>query len=137
MLPGSNESYKTLRTNIEFSGSDKKVIVFTSCTPNEGKSTVTLQLAASLAEAGKKVLFLDADLRKSVLMGRHRVAGEVKGLSHFLSGQVEIKDIILKTQEPNLYVAFAGVVPPNPSELPRQQTIRGVVKWCRDRHTIM
>ena len=43
----SNEAYKTLRTNIEFSGSDKKVIVFTSCTPNEGKSTVTMGLAAS------------------------------------------------------------------------------------------
>lgn len=43
----SNEAYKTLRTNIEFSGSDKKVIVFTSCTPNEGKSTVSMGLAAS------------------------------------------------------------------------------------------
>ena len=43
----SNEAYKTLRTNIEFSGSDKQVIVFTSCTPNEGKSTVSLALAAS------------------------------------------------------------------------------------------
>ena len=50
----SNEAYKTLRTNIEFSGSDKKVIVFTSCTPNEGKSTVTMGLAASLAEGGKE-----------------------------------------------------------------------------------
>ena len=95
----SNEAYKTLRTNIEFSGSDKKVIVFTSCTPNEGKSTVSMGLAASLAEGGKRVLFVDADLRKSVLVGRHRVTGEVKGLTHFLS------------------VTFAGPVPPNPAEL--------------------
>lgn len=85
----SNEAYKTLRTNIEFSGSDKKVIVFTSCTPNEGKSTVSMGLAASLAEGGKRVLFVDADLRKSVLVGRHRVTGEVKGLTHFLSGQAD------------------------------------------------
>ena len=127
----SNESYKTLRTNIEFSGSDKKVIVFTSCTPNEGKSTVTLQLAVSLAEAGKRVLFLDADLRKSILMGRYRVAGERKGLSHFLSGQVEIKDIILKTQEPNLYVAFAGVVPPNPSELLSNRRFEALLNGAR------
>ena len=91
----SNEAYKTLRTNIEFSGSDKKVIVFTSCTPNEGKSTVTMGLAASLAEGGKRVLFVDADLRKSVLMGRHRVTGEVKGLTHFLSGQADVKKVIL------------------------------------------
>lgn len=113
----SNEAYKTLRTNIEFSGSDKKVIVFTSCTPNEGKSTVTMGLAASLAEGGKRVLFVDADLRKSVLMGRHRVAGEVKGLTHFLSGQADVKEVILRTQEPNLFVTFAGPVPPNPAEL--------------------
>lgn len=113
----SNEAYKTLRTNIEFSGSDKKAIVFTSCTPNEGKSTVSLFLADSLAEGGKRVLFVDADLRKSVLMGRHKVSGNFKGLSHFLSGQAEVREIILKTQNPNLYVTFAGVVPPNPSEL--------------------
>ena len=113
----SNEAYKTLRTNIEFSGSDKKVIVFTSCTPNEGKSTVTMGLAASLAEGGKRVLFVDADLRKSVLMGRHRVTGEVKGLTHFLSGQADVKEVILRTQEPNLFVTFAGPVPPNPAEL--------------------
>ena len=54
----SNEAYKTLRTNIEFSGTDNKAIVLTSCTPNEGKSTVSLGLAASLAEAGKKTLFI-------------------------------------------------------------------------------
>ena len=81
----SNEAYKTLRTNVEFSGSDKQVIVFTSCTPNEGKSTVSLSLAISLAEADKNVLFVDADLRKSVLVGRHQIKGSIKGLSHFLS----------------------------------------------------
>lgn len=113
----SNEAYKTLRTNIEFAGEDKKVIVFTSCTPNEGKSTVSLSVALSLSEGGKKVLFIDADLRKSVLMGRHHVSGEIKGLSHFLSGQDELKDVVLKTQEAGLSVIFAGVTPPNPAEL--------------------
>ena len=93
----SNEAYKTLRTNIEFSGADNKVIVLTSCTPNEGKSTVSLGLSMSLAESGKKVLFIDADLRKSVLVGRHRVTEEVKGLSHFLSGQAEVEEVMYKT----------------------------------------
>ena len=73
----SNEAYKTLRTNIEFSGAENKVIVLTSSTPNEGKSTVSLGLAMALAEGGKKVLFIDADLRKSVLQGRHKVTEEV------------------------------------------------------------
>ena len=93
----SNEAYKTLRTNIEFSGPDNKAIVLTSSTPNEGKSTVSLGLAIALAESGKNVLLIDADLRKSVLMGRYIVSGVVKGLSHFLSGQAEIEDTICKT----------------------------------------
>lgn len=113
----SNEAYKSLRTNIEFSGADKKAIVLTSCTPNEGKSTVSLGLAMALEEGGKKVLFIDADLRKSVLVGRHRVSGEIKGLSHYLSGQAELEQVICRTQEKGLHIIFAGVVPPNPSEL--------------------
>lgn len=107
----SNEAYKSLRTNIEFSGEDNKVLVFTSCTPNEGKSTVTLALAQSLAEAGKKVLFIDADLRKSVL------AGQLKGLSHFLSGQTELGEVMYRVKDTNMVMIFAGVVPPNPAEL--------------------
>lgn len=117
----SNEAYKTLRTNIEFSGAENKAIVLTSSTPEEGKSTVALGLAAALAEGGRKVLFIDADLRKSVLMGRHRVTEAVKGLSHYLSGQASDDDIICKTQEEGLHIVFAGVVPPNPSELLGQE----------------
>ena len=113
----TNEAYKTLRTNLEFSGSDKKSIVLTSSTPNEGKSTVSLGLAMSLAESGKRVLLVDADLRKSVLMGRHRVTESVKGLSHYLSGQANLSDVICGTQEEGMFMIFAGIVPPNPSEL--------------------
>lgn len=113
----TNEAYKTLRTNLEFSGSDKRSIVLTSSTPNEGKSTVSLGLSMSLAESGKKVLLVDADLRKSVLMGRHRVMEEVKGLSHYLSGQANLTDVVCATQNEGLFIIFAGVVPPNPSEL--------------------
>lgn len=113
----TNEAYKTLRTNIEFSGAENRVIAFTSCTPNEGKSTVSLGIASSLAESGKRVLFIDADLRKSVLMGRNNVNAEVKGLSHFLSGQTEVDGVMYRTQQPGLVMIFAGVVPPNPAEL--------------------
>ena len=79
------EAYKALKTNIGFCGRDKQVIAFTSCTQGEGKSTVSYNTAVSLAESGNKVLLIDADLRKSVLIGRVVRAGKVeRGLSHFL-----------------------------------------------------
>lgn len=86
----------------------------------------------ALCESGKKVLFIDADLRKSVLVGRHRVTEELKGLSHYLSGQAEMTEIVCKTQEPNLFVIFAGVVPPNPSELLGQERFETLLKRSKD-----
>jgi Mrp family chromosome partitioning ATPase len=67
----TQEAYKTLRTNLQFSGKDIHVIAITSCHENEGKTTVTLNLARSLAELGKRVLVIDADMRKSVVASRH------------------------------------------------------------------
>ena len=127
----SNEAYKTLRTNIEFSGSDKKVIVFTSCTPNEGKSTVSMGLAASLAEGGKRVLFVDADLRKSVLVGRHRVTGEVKGLTHFLSGQADVKEVILRTRGTESLRDIRRTGSAEPGRTARQQKVRSILDGAR------
>lgn len=113
----SNEAYNTLRTNIQFCGGDKRVIEFTSCMPNEGKSIVTLNLAISMAESGKSVLLIDADLRKSVLKARVRLQERVDGLTHYLTGQASVEEIICTTDIPQLHMIFAGPVPPNPSEL--------------------
>ena len=82
------ESLRALKTNIQFCGDDIKTIVVTSALPNEGKSTVTLDLARSLTESGKRVLLIDTDMRKSVYVGRLRAVStdgsEIFGLSHFL-----------------------------------------------------
>lgn len=79
------EELNTLRTNIQFSGVDKKVIVMTSSFSGEGKSTITYQLAKSLAELGKRVLLIDADMRKSVMVNMLESGSVDKGLSHFYS----------------------------------------------------
>ena len=97
----ANEAYKNLRTNIQLCGSDVKVIMFTSTTPGEGKSTVSFNLAVSLAEAGKKVIFIDADLRKSVLVGRYKINTSVKGLTHFLSGINKFEEVMYATNVEN------------------------------------
>ena len=127
-----NEAYKTLRTNIQLCGSDMKVIMFTSSTPNEGKSSVSFNLAVSLAESGKKVIFIDADLRKSVLVGRYKINKAIKGLTHFLSGMNKFEEVICTTNVDNLYVVFSGIVPPNPSELLANNSFDALVKALRD-----
>lgn len=125
------EAYKILRTNIEFSGYDNRVIVLTSCQPNEGKSTTALQLALSLSDAGEKVLFIDADLRKSVLTGQFKVNERIKGLSHFLSGKSEIPEILYKIKDRDISVIFAGVMPPNPAEILGKKRFKSLISSAR------
>lgn len=113
----SDEAYKSLRTNLQFCGKEIKVIGFTSCIPNEGKSSVTINIARTIAKTGKKVLFVDADMRKSVMVGRYRISKASNGLSHFLSGYRDLDEVLCETNVENLYMILAGPVPPNPSEL--------------------
>ena len=126
-----DEAYKALRTNIQFCGADKKVIALTSCTPNEGKSSVAFNLAASLAESGKSVLLIDADLRKSVMMGRVSVDQEVMGLAHYLSKQAKLSDVICATTLPKFHIIFSGIVPPNPAELLGGKNFRSLLNALR------
>lgn len=111
------EELNTLRTNIQFSGVDKKVIVFTSSLAGEGKSTIIYCLARSLAEIGKKVLVVDADMRKSVMVNMIESGNADMGLSHYLSGQCNLVDVVYATNTSGMHVMFAGPVPPNPTEL--------------------
>ena len=92
----AREAFKTLRTNIEFSGDNIKVIAITSATPNEGKSSISFELALSFAQAGKKTLLIDADLRKSVMRSRYK-RGKVKyGLTNYLVGKKSLDEVINK-----------------------------------------
>lgn len=111
------EAMKTLRTNIQFSGNNIRTIMLTSSLPNEGKSDINFHLAASMAQLGKKVLLIDADIRKSVFVARHQPDRKVDGLSQYLSGQKEMEEVIYTTSVPNLDIVFAGPFSPNPAEL--------------------
>ena len=128
----SNEAYKNLRTNIQLCGSEIKVIMVTSAAPNEGKSSVSFNLAISLSEAGKKVIFIDADLRKSVLVGRYRINKSVKGLTHYLSGIYKSEDVIYSTNSENLYTVFSGPIPPNPAELLSNKAFKLLINMLRE-----
>lgn len=125
------EAYKSLRTNLQFCGSDKQIIAITSCIANEGKSSVTFNLAVSLAEIGKKVILVDADLRKSVLLGRTAVKGNIKGLSYYLSKQSRLDDVICSTNIDNLHMIYSGPVPPNPAELLGGENFQDMLKMLR------
>lgn len=129
-----NEAYKSLRTNIQFCGNNVKVICFTSCLPNEGKSNVSFNLAVSFSESGKKVAFIDADLRRSTIIGRYKPDQAVHGLTHYLSGQKEINEIIYETNIPNLDIVFTGPVPPNPSELLSSDYFIDILSILRDEY---
>ena len=113
----SRESYKMIRSNIQFCGDDKKVINVTSSIPSEGKTNVSFNVAYSLAESGQSVLYIDADLRRSVFQKRTRIHTRVKGLSYFLTGQAEVNEVIQDSNIKNLALIVAGPKPPNPAEL--------------------
>ena len=120
-----SEIFRTLRTNIQFMNTKGKLktILVTSTLPREGKSWVSSNLAVTFAQAGKKVVIIDADMRK----GRQYTIFGVSprpGLSNYLSGVLDGEEInedlsnyIQETEVENLYVISAGNIPPNPSEL--------------------
>lgn len=128
------EAIKTLRTNIQFSGIEMKVILMTSCYPNEGKSDVVFQLAREMGKIRKKVLLMDADIRKSSFVKRFQVEGEITGLSHLLSGQAVGKNIIYSTNYPNVDMIFAGPSVPNPSELLSQKAFGSLIDILKERY---
>ncbi len=130
----ANESFKSLRTNVQFCGNDIKVIMFTSCTPNEGKSNVCFNLAMSMAETGKKILMIDADLRKSVLVGRYKVGAVEAGLTHYLAGQNPLEDVLLDTDVENLHMIFSGTYAPNPAELLGASKFKEMIEKLREEY---
>lgn len=124
----AQEAYRTLRTNVRFAVNSNgcKKICITSGSAGEGKSITLLNFAISVAEAGQKVILIDADLRRPAL-DRLLVEKATPGLSNVLAGLVETGDAIHKDIYENMDVMFSGDVPPNPAELLSSDRMRQMI----------
>ena len=125
-----SESIKTLRTNLQFSSIDKTIrtLLITSSIPGEGKSFISSNLAVSFAQANKRVLLIDCDMRKGRL---HKIfkLNNTNGYSNLLLDDVaNFKDYIKKTNIPGLSVITRGTIPPNPSELLNSSKNKELIK---------
>lgn len=134
-----SEQFRTVRTNIEFAGAalDKcQVVMFTSSAMSEGKSTVSANVAVTWAQAGKKVLLIDCDLRRPTVHATFRTLN-LEGVTTVLTGKSSAHDIIEQTFVGNLDILTSGPIPPNPSELLNSQRMANLVDWARENYDIV
>jgi len=133
------EQYRTIRTNIQFSMIDRDVksIVMTSSGPWEGKSTTSANLASVFTDQGKRVLLVDADLRKPTVQRTFGLSNIV-GLTTLLSSpEQELTEVIQQVTGTDLYVLTSGPIPPNPSELLNSNRMNILMKRFEDMFDII
>ncbi|WP_264804005.1 CpsD/CapB family tyrosine-protein kinase [Cytobacillus sp. NCCP-133] len=113
-----SEQYRTIRTNIQFSSVDSSIrsLMVTSSGPGEGKSTTIANLAVVFAQQDKRVLLIDADMRKPTVHYTFQLQNHM-GLTNVLTKQSAISEAVNKTDQENLFVLTSGPIPPNPAEL--------------------
>ncbi len=113
-----SESIRTIRTSVLMSALDvqRKVILITSSVPEEGKTTVSFNLACALAQV-KRVLLVDADMRRPKINRVIGIAKDAKGLSHLVAGVAQVSECIVKHEQGGFHILTAGFVPPNPLEM--------------------
>ena len=134
-----SEQFRTLRTNIEFAGASLEtlqVIMFTSAEISDGKTTVATNTAVTWAQAGKNVLYVDADMRRSTAQSTFRLSNG-HGLSTVLASAEQPKDVVQKTFVKHLEVLTAGPTPPNPAELLNSKRMASLIEWMRNNYDII
>lgn len=128
-----SEAYRTLRTNLQFSRIEKsvKTVLITSSGPKEGKSTTSANLAIAIAQSGKRVVLIDADLRRPVV---HSIFGLEKedGITNYLMNDISYEGMIKKSIIDNLFIIPSGVLPPNPSELLSSQKMEELINKLKN-----
>jgi capsular exopolysaccharide synthesis family protein len=140
-LPDSipSEAFRALRTRIQFSRINTeslKSILITSSAPQEGKTTIAVNLAGSFATSKKKVLLIDCDLRKPSV---HKLFNrdKVPGLIDYLVGGAKLDEVLIKSEIPNLSLILSGTIPPNPAEMLDSQEMRNFLKKLRDQFDLI
>jgi succinoglycan biosynthesis transport protein ExoP len=128
-----SEAYRAFRTSLLLaSANSPKVIVITSTFAREGKTTTSINLATVLAQMGKPVLLIDADLRRprlqKVFKGKMNL-----GLVNYLAANIPLEDVIQETNVPNLSVVLSGPNPPNPSELLASDRMKSLIHEVRSK----
>ncbi|THF80839.1 CpsD/CapB family tyrosine-protein kinase [Cohnella fermenti] len=133
-----SESYRTLRTNIDFSSIDgqMQVVMVTSAGAGEGKSTTIGNLAVAYAQTERRVILIDADLRKPTEHYTFQVTNRV-GLSSVLSNQADLGQAIQATHIPNLALLPSGPIPPNPSEMLASQRMSKLLEELKEQFDVI
>ncbi|MFZ5434662.1 MAG: GumC family protein [Calditrichota bacterium] len=130
-----SEAYRSLRTNIQFADVDKpkRVLLMTSTTSKEGKSTTTVNLAITLAQMGSRVLVIESDLRRPSLHNFFAM-DKTYGVTNVLIGSLTFDEVIKHTEVENLDVMTSGDLPPNPAELVASENMRKLIEEARSRY---
>ncbi len=134
-----SEAFRALRTRIQFSHPDKesiKTILITSSAPQEGKTTIAINLGGSFAQANRKALVVDCDLRKPRI---HNVfnSNRLPGLIDYMFGKASLDEIIRTTELPNLNYITSGTIPPNPAEMLESNAMKEFLEIIKDRYDII
>ena len=127
----AEEYYNALRTNIQLSGDNLKVITISSVEPSEGKSTTSTNIALAFARAGYKTLLIDADIRNSVMSGVFKSREKITGLTDYLAGTQDLSNGLCETNVENLFMIQSGAVSPNPTALLQSTNFELMIETLR------
>lgn len=127
----TEEYFNAIRTNIQLSGEDIKVVGITSVQSNEGKSTTAASLAIAYARSGYKTVLVDADIRNSVMSGFFKPITKITGLTDYLAGTTDLSRGLCETNIPNLTVIESGKISPNPTALLQSKNFESLLATLR------